>query len=188
MMIGLIVAGAIVLILVIWMVSINNRLVSLKNNRESAFADIDVQLKQRYDLIPQLLGAVKGYMDHEREVLTRVTEARSQAMRASTISEKIAAEANLGAALNGFNMQIEAYPDLKANANFMHLQAEIGDIENKLASVRRFFNSATKEYNNGIEQFPSNIIARRKGYKTEPMFDLGMDQRQTLDKAPEVKF
>jgi LemA protein len=90
--------------------------------------------------------------------------------------------------MNGFIIQLEAYPDLKANTNFMHLQSEIGDIENKLASVRRFFNSATKEYNNGIEQFPSNIIAGMKHYKTEPMFDLGVDQRQTLDKAPEVKF
>lgn len=184
---GLIIGG-VVLILIIWFISINNRLVALKNNRESAFADIDVQLKQRYDLIPQLLGAVKGYMSHESETLIRVTEARSRCMQAGTISEKIAAEANLGAAMSGFNIQLEAYPELKANASFMNLQAEISDIENKLAAVRRFFNSATKEYNNGIEQFPSSIIAGMKGYKTEPMFDLGVDQRATLDKAPEVKF
>ncbi|MCC6702584.1 MAG: LemA family protein [Fluviicola sp.] len=187
MIAGLIIGG-VVLILIIWMISINNRLVALKNNRESAFSDIDVQLKQRYDLIPQLLGAVKGYMSHESEVLTRVTEARSRCMQAGSISDKIAAEQNLGAALNGLNIQIEAYPDLKANTNFMHLQSEISDIENKLAAVRRFFNSATKEYNNGIEQFPSSIIAGFKNYKTEPMFDLGVDNRQTLDKAPEVKF
>ena len=187
MIAGLIIGG-VVLILIFWLVSINNRLVSLKNNRESAFADIDVQLKQRYDLIANLVGAVKGYMNHESEVLTRVTEARSRYLKADTISEKIAAENNMGAALNGLNIQIEAYPDLKANTNFMHLQQEIGDLENKLASVRRFFNSSTKEYNNGIEQFPSNLIANFKGYKTEPMFDLGVDQRQTLDKAPEVKF
>lgn len=187
MIAGLIIGG-VVLILIIWMISINNRLVALKNNRESAFSDIDVQLKQRYDLIPQLLGAVKGYMSHESEVLTRVTEARSRCMQAGSISEKIAAEQNLGAAMNGLNIQIEAYPDLKANTNFMHLQSEISDLENKLAAVRRFFNSATKEYNNGIEQFPSSIIAGFKNYKTEPMFDLGVENRQTLDKAPEVKF
>ncbi|MGV3609836.1 MAG: LemA family protein [Fluviicola sp.] len=187
-MIAGIIIGVVVLILIIWLISINNRLVSLKNNRESAFADIDVQLKQRYDLIPQLLGAVKGYMNHESEVLTRVTEARSGYLRAGTIAEKIEAENKMTSAMNGFNIQLEAYPDLKANTNFMHLQQEIGDMENKLAAVRRFFNSSTKEYNNGIEQFPSNIIAKRKGYKTEPMFDLGVDQRQTLDKAPEVKF
>lgn len=187
MIAGLIIGG-VVLILIIWMISINNRLVALKNNRESAFSDIDVQLKQRYDLIPQLLGAVKGYMSHESEVLTRVTEARSRCMQAGSISDKISAEQNLGAALNGLNIQIEAYPDLKANTNFMHLQSEISDLENKLAAVRRFFNSATKEYNNGIEQFPSSIIAGFKKYKTEPMFDLGVENRQTLDKAPEVKF
>jgi LemA protein len=187
MIAGLIIAG-VVLILIFWLVSINNRLVSLKNNRESAFADIDVQLKQRYDLIPQLLGAVKGYMNHESEVLTRVTEARSRYLQAGTVSEKIAAENNMTSAMNGLNIQIEAYPELKANASFMNLQHEISDLENKLASVRRFFNSSTKEYNNGIEQFPSNLIAGFKGYKTEPMFDLGVDQRQTLDKAPEVKF
>lgn len=187
-MIGLLIGGGILLILIIWMISINNRLVALKNNRESAFANIDVQLKQRYDLIPQLIGTVKGYMEHEKEVLTRVTEARSRCVQAGSISEKIAAEASFASALSGLNIQLEAYPDLKANANFMSLQAEIGDIENKLAAVRRFFNSATKEYNNAIEQFPSNMIAGFKGYKTEPMFDLGMEQRQTMDKAPEVKF
>ncbi len=187
-MTAILVILGIVLILVFWMISINNRLVSLKNNRESAFADIDVQLKQRYDLIPQLMGAVKGYMDHESSVLTRVTEARSRCLNASSISEKIEADNNLGAALSGFNIQVEAYPELKANTNFLNLQSEISDIENKLAAVRRFFNSATKEYNNGIEQFPSNLIAGFKGYKTEPMFDLGTEQRQTLDKAPEVKF
>lgn len=187
-MTGLLIVGGIALLLIIWLISINNRLVALKNNRESAFSDIDVQLKQRHDLIPQLMGAVKGYMDHESNVLMKVTEARSRCLQATTISEKIAAEANLGAAMNGFNMQIEAYPDLKANSNFMHLQQEIADIENKLAAVRRFFNSATKEYNNGIEQFPSNMIANMKHYKMEPMFDVGIEQRQVLDKAPEVKF
>ncbi len=187
MIAGLIIGG-VVLILIFWLIAINNRLVSLKNNRESAFADIDVQLKQRYDLIPQLLGAVKGYMNHESEVLTRVTEARSGYLRAGTIAEKIEAENKMTSAMNGLNIQLEAYPDLKANTNFMHLQQEIGDLENKLAAVRRYFNSSTKEYNNGIEQFPSNLIAGFKGYKTEPMFDLGVEQRQTLDKAPEVKF
>ena len=127
-------------------------------------------------------------MNHETEVLTRVTEARSGYLRAGTIAEKIEAENKMTSAMNGLNIQLEAYPDLKANTNFMHLQQEIGDLENKLAAVRRYFNSSTKEYNNGIEQFPSNLIAGFKGYKTEPMFDLGVEQRQTLDKAPEVKF
>ena len=167
-------------------VRVRHRAEADARNLEAAFAEIDVQLKQRYDLIPQLLGAVKGYMNHESEVLTRVTEARAGYLRAGTIAEKIEAENKMTSAMNGLNIQLEAYPDLKANTNFMHLQQEIGDMENKLAAVRRFFNSSTKEYNNGIEQFPSNIIAKSKGYKTEPMFDLGVDQRQTLDKAPEV--
>lgn len=187
-MIGLLIAGGIVLILIIWYISANNKLVALKNNRENAFADIDVQLKQRHDLIPQLMGAVKGYMDHEKEVLTRVTAARSGAISASTLNDKIAAEAELGAAMSAFNIQVEAYPDLKANSNFMQLQTEISDIENKLAAVRRFFNSATKELNTAIESIPTNIVANIKKMTPQPMFDLGVEQRETLDKAPEVKF
>ncbi len=187
-MTGLLVTGGVILILVIWYIAINNKLVALKNNRENAFADIDVQLKQRHDLIPQLMGAVKGYMDHEREVLTRVTEARNSALRASSINDKIAAEKELTAAMGAFNIQVEAYPDLKANTNFMHLQTEISDIENKLAAVRRFFNSATKELNTYIESIPSNIVASIKKYTVQPMFDLGTAQREQMDKAPEVKF
>lgn len=187
-MIGLAITGGVILILIFWFVSMNNRLVALKNNRENAFADIDVQLKQRYDLIPQLIGAVKGYMEHEEGVLTKVTEARSRCLSASTIDEKIAAEQQLGQAMSAFNIQVEAYPQLKANTNFLQLQEEISDIENKLSAVRRFFNSATKELNNAIEQFPSNLVANMKGYKTEPMFDVGTVEREKMDKAPEVKF
>lgn len=187
-MMGLLIGLGVLLILIIWIVSINNRLVSLKNGRENAFADIDVQLKQRNDLIPQLMGAVKGYMNHESEVLTRITEARNQSMSAQTIPDKIAAEGMMASAMSGFRLQVEAYPDLKASANFMHLQTEIGDIENKLSAVRRYFNSATKEYNDGIEQFPSSIIAGFKKYGREPMFDLGVEQRERLEVAPEIKF
>lgn len=175
-------------LLVIWFISIYNRLVSLKNNRENAFADIDVQLKQRHDLIPQLIGAVKGYMEHEKDVLTRVTEARQKAISANGIDEKIAAEKELGSALAGFNIQVEAYPDLKANQNFMHLQTEISDIENKLAAVRRYFNSATRELNIGIQKFPNNIISGMFGFREAPFFDVGEDERKRMDKAPEVKF
>ncbi len=187
-MIGLLVGGGILLIVIIWYISANNKLVALKNNRENAFADIDVQLKQRHDLIPQLLGSVKGYMDHEKEVLTRVTAARSGAVNASSVNDKIAAEAELGAAMSAFQIQVEAYPDLKANSNFMQLQNEISDIENKLAAVRRYFNSATKELNNAIESIPSNIVANIKKMTPQPMFDLGIAQREQMDKAPEVKF
>src|SRR5690606_20446492 len=126
-MVGLLIVLGIVVVLVIWGVAIYNGLVSLKHNRENAFADIDVQLKQRHDLVPQLLGAVKGYMEHERGTLEAVTNARQRAINATGINEKIAAEKDLGAALQGLNIQVEAYPDLKASANFMHLQQEIAD-------------------------------------------------------------
>lgn len=182
------VIGFVIFLMVVWFFNIWNRLVRLENNRENAFADIDVQLKQRYDLIPQLMGAVKGYMDHESEVLTRVTAARSRCLSADSINDKISANQELGSALGAFNIQIEAYPDLKANQNFMHLQHEIADIENKLAAVRRYFNSATKELNNAIESIPSNIVAGMRGMQTQPMYDVGAAQREVMDKAPEVKF
>ncbi len=178
----------IILVLVIWGVSIYNSLVSLKHNRENAFADIDVQLKQRHDLVPQLLGAVKGYMEHERGTLEAVTNARQRAISATGINEKIAAEKDLGAALQGLNIQVEAYPDLKASTNFMHLQKEISDIENKLAAVRRYFNSATKELNIAIQKFPNSIFAGMFGFTTQPMFDLGETGRAQMDVAPEIKF
>ncbi len=178
----------ILVILVIWGVSIYNNLVSLKNNRENAFADIDVQLKQRHDLIPQLLGAVKGYMEHERGTLESVTQARQRAINATGINEKIAAEKDLSSALQGLNIQVEAYPDLKASTNFMQLQTEISDIENKLAAVRRYFNSATKELNIAIQKFPNNIFAGMFGFTTQPMFDLGAAGRAQMDVAPEIKF
>lgn len=179
---------AIIAVLVLWVVSIYNTLVKNRNNRENAFADIDVQLKQRHDLIPQLIGAVKGYMEHERGTLEAVTAARTRAINATNINDKIAAEQELGTALQGLNIQVEAYPDLKASQNFLQLQGEISDVENKLAAVRRYFNAATKELNNSIQKFPNVVFAGMFGFKTEPMFDLGTTQRVQLDQAPEVKF
>lgn len=173
--------------LVLMAVSLYNRLVKLRNNREQAFADIDVQLKQRHDLIPQLVEAVKGYMQHERGVLTEITEARANAMKAVTINDKIAAETRLSTALDGLKVSVEAYPDLKASQNFLDLQNEISDIENKIAAARRFFNSATKELNVAIEVFPSNLIATLFNFRREPMFDLG-EQRATAGEPPQFKF
>lgn len=171
----------------IWLVSLYNRLVKLRNNRENAFADIDVQLKQRHDLVPQLVATVKGYAAHEKETLDRVVSARNGAMAAQTIDDKIKAENLLSAALNGLKVTVEAYPDLKANQNFMHLQEEIADLENKLAAVRRYFNSATRELNNAVETFPSNLVAGMFGFKKEIMFDLG-EQRTSLEEAPKINF
>lgn len=164
-----------------------NTLVKLRNNRENAFADIDVQLKQRHDLIPQLVETVKGYATHEKETLERVINARNGALGAKTIDEKIVAENALTSALSGLKITLEAYPDLKANQNFLQLQEEISDIENKLSAVRRYFNSATREYNNAVETFPSNIVAGMFGFHKEMMFDLG-EQRATLEEAPKIKF
>lgn len=179
---------AVIAVVIIWIVLIYNGLVRLRQNRENAFADIDVQLKQRHDLVPQLMGAVKGYMDHERGTLEAITQARQKAVSATNINDKIHAEKELSAALSGFSIQVEAYPDLKASSNFMQLQNELADIENKLAAVRRFFNSATKELNIAVQKFPNVLFAGMFGFKSEQMFDVGEVQRETLDKAPEVKF
>lgn len=175
-------------VLLLLIAGIYNSLVTLRNNRENAFADIDVQLKQRHDLVPQLMGAVKGYMEHERGTFEAITQARQKAISASTINDKIAAETELTTALSGLSIQVEAYPDLKASQNFMQLQNELADIENKLAAVRRFFNGATKELNIAVQKFPNVLFAGMFGFKTEPMFDLGDTQRAVMDKAPEVKF
>ena len=179
---------AVVVLLALWAISIYNNLVKLRNNRENAFANIDVQLKQRYDLVPQLVGTVKGYAEHEKEVFQRVTEARAAAMSATTINDKMAADNALTSALAGLKVSLEAYPELKANQNFLQLQTEIADIENKLAATRRFFNSTTRELNTAVQAFPSNLIAGMFGFHKEPMFEIAQEDRATLDKAPEVKF
>ena len=177
----------VIVVIVFWLIGIYNSLVRLRNTRQNAFADIDVQLKQRHDLIPQLVETVKGYATHERELLMRVTEARTAAMGATTIDEKIKTETQLSSALQGLKVSVEAYPDLKANQNFLQLQEELSDIENKLAAVRRYFNAATTEYNNGIETFPSNLIANNFGFKRETMFDLGTE-RTNLEDPPKISF
>lgn len=178
---------AIIVLVVLMAVSLYNRLVRLRNNRQQAFADVDVQLKQRHDLIPQLVESVKGYMGHERGVLTAITEARTNAMKATSINEKIEAENKLTTALEGLKISVEAYPDLKASQNFLDLQNEISDVENKIAAARRFFNSATKELNVATELFPSNLIATMFNFKREPMFELG-DQRAAAEQPPVIQF
>ena len=183
----LIILGVVV-ILVVWGISLYNNLVKLRNNRENAFANIDVQLKQRHDLVPQLVATVNGYAEHEKTVFQRVTEARAAAMGATSINDKVEAENMLTSALAGLKVSLEAYPELKANENFLQLQGEISDIENKLAAVRRFFNSATRELNNAVQTFPSNLFAKMFGFKKEPMFEVPQEERAVLDKAPEVKF
>lgn len=185
---SLIIVVVVVVLLLVWGVSLYNNLVKLRNNRENAFANIDVQLKQRHDLVPQLVATVKGYAEHEKEVFQRVTEARAAAMGATSVNDKVQAENALTGALSGLKVSLEAYPELKANENFLQLQNELSDIENKLAAVRRFFNSATRELNNAVQTFPSNIFAKMFGFQKEPMFEVPQAERAMLDKAPEVKF
>ena len=187
-MTAIIIIVAVVVLLALWAVGIYNSLVKLRNNRENAFANIDVQLKQRHDLIPQLVATVKGYAQHEKELLTRVTEARAAAMNATGINDKIQAENQLSSALAGLRVSLEAYPDLKANQTFLQLQSEISDIENKLAAVRRYFNTATRELNNKVQTFPANILAGMFGFQKEPMFEVPKEERASMDKAPEISF
>lgn len=186
-MTGIIVLVVVVIIALI-LISMYNNLVKLRNNRENAFANIDVQLKQRYDLVPQLVATVKGYATHEKELLEKVTAARSAAMSASSINDKIEANNMLSNALSGLKVAVEAYPDLKANQNFLQLQNELSDIENKLAATRRFFNSTTRELNNAVQTFPGNLIAGMFGFHKEPMFEIAETERAAVEKAPEIKF
>ena len=179
---------AVLVVLALWLMNLYNSLVRLRNRRQNAFADIDVQLRQRHDLVPQLVETVKGYASHEKELLLRVTEARSAAMGARTIDDKIAAEQQLTSALQGLKVQVEAYPDLKANQNFLQLQEELSDIENKLAASRRFFNGATTEYNNAVESFPGNLLARNFGFQKEVFFDLGTESRKQMEEPPKINF
>ena len=187
-MIAIIVIIVVVVLLALYLIGIYNGFVKMRNNRENAFANIDVQLKQRHDLIPQLVASVKGYATHEKELLENLTKARTAAMSANTIDEKIQAENQLSTALNGLKVAVEAYPDLKANQNFLQLQGEISDIENKLAASRRFFNSATKELHNAVETFPGNILAGMFGFHREMMFEIPEQERAQYDKVPEISF
>ncbi len=179
---------AVAVVILLGIIGLYNNLVRMRNNRENAFANIDVQLKQRHDLVPQLVSTVKGYASHEKTVLENVTNARTAAMSANNINDKIQAENKLSSALANLKVSLEAYPDLKANQNFLQLQTEISDIENKLAASRRFFNSATKELNNAVQTFPANILAGIFGFHKEPMFEIPATDRASLDKAPEISF
>jgi LemA protein len=183
---GWIVLGVIVVI-VLWAITVYNGLVAMRQRVGQAFADIDVQLKQRHDLIPNLVETVKGYAAHERGTLEAVTQARNTAMAAQGPAQQAAAENMLSGTLRQLFALSEAYPDLKANANFQQLQAELTDIENKLAASRRFFNNAVQEYNTGIQQFPAALFAGIFGFGPREFFDVG-DERKTLDQAPQVKF
>ncbi len=185
--IAAIVLVVVIVIVVIMAVGIYNSLASLRVNRDQAFSDIDVQMKQRYDLVPNLVNTVKGYATHEKELLENVTKARSMAMGAGSIDEKVAAENQFSSTLKTLFAVSENYPDLKANQNFLQLQSELSDIENKISAARRFFNNATKEYNASLVVFPNNILAGMFGFKVATYFDLG-EEKEAVSKPVEVKF
>ncbi len=182
---------AVLVLLVIFGIGIYNRLVALKQRCNQAFADVDVQLKQRHDLVPNLVETVKGYASHERDTLESVIRARNAAVTAEgsgNVGQMAAAEGALGAALGRLFALSEAYPDLKANTNFQQLQAELSDIENKIAAARRFFNNAVSEYNTSREQFPAVVFAGSLGFGPRDFFDLGEGERDRLDDAPKITF
>jgi LemA protein len=186
-MTGWIITG-IIIIAALWGVVQYNSLVTLRQRNRQAFADIDVQLRQRHDLVPNLVETVKGYARHERETMDSVVNARNSAIGARGPAQKAEAEGILSAALGRLLALAEAYPDLKANQNFLQLQQQLDDIENKLAAARRFFNSAAAEYNAKRESFPAAFIANSFGFLPEQFFDLGEEKRTQLETPPPVSF
>ncbi|MBU0472100.1 MAG: LemA family protein [Nanoarchaeota archaeon] len=184
---GIIVAVAVILFLAIvvgYFVSIFNGLVRLKNNIKKSWSNIDVLLKQRHDELPKLIASVKGYMAHEQGTLRKVTEARTAFMSANTVAEKAKADNMLSGALKSLFAVAENYPNLKANENFMQLQARISGLENEIADRREFYNDSTNTYNIKIQSFPDMIIARMMNYQEEEMFKVAEEDKQDV----EVKF
>src|SRR6201996_3832512 len=177
---------AVIVVLVLWAVTVYHGLLSMRQRVNAAFADIDVQLRQRHDLVPNLVETVKGYAEHERGTLDEVVKARNAAVSAQGPAQQAAAENMLSGALRQLFALSEAYPNLKANENFQQLQAELTDLENKIAASRRFFNNAVQEYNAGIQRFPAALFASALGFAPKEFFDLG-DDRKTVGEAPQVK-
>jgi LemA protein len=176
---------AILVLLVIWVIGIYNGLVGLRNQVKNAWAQIDVQLKRRHDLIPNLIETVKGYMVHERQTLENVTKARNLAAQASGVAQQSQAEGNLNRALGQFFVVVEAYPDLKANQNFLALQEELASTENKIGFARQFYNDQVMQFNNKIQMFPSNIIAGGFNFQASEFFET---EDAAEREAPKVSF
>ena len=173
----------IVVIVALFLVSMYNSLVKLRNQVKNAWAQIDVQLKRRHDLIPNLIETVKGYMHHERETLENITKARSQAVQAEGVGDKAKAEGELTRALGKFNLVVENYPDLKANQNFLSLQEELTSTENKISFSRQNYNDQVLFYNNKIQMFPSNIMAGMFNFKAEEFFEIEDEKEKEVPKV-----
>ena len=164
----------------LWLIGVYNGLVKLRNRTQEAWSDIDVQLKRRYDLIPNLVETVKGYASHEKETFLKVTEARNMAMQAKTPEDKAKAENMLTSTLKTLFAVAENYPELKANENFMQLQDELSDTENKISSSRRFYNGNVRDFNTKIEVFPNNMIAGMLGFKKFEYFEIADSERKNV--------
>ena len=176
---------AVVAAIIIWVIYIYNRFVRLTNRTEEGWSDIDVQMKRRYDLIPNLVETVKGYAAHEAGTLQKVTEARTKAMGAQSVAEHAEAENMLTGALKSLFAVSEAYPDLKANTNFLELQRELSDTENKIQASRRFYNGTVLDLNNAIQMFPTNLLAGMFGFSKREFFDL---EEEAAKQPVQVKF
>lgn len=173
---------AVVVIIVLWAAGVFNGLVRLKNRAKEAWADIDVQLKRRYDLIPNLVETVKGYATHERELFEKVTQARAAAMSAKGLAEKAGAENALSETLKSLFAVSESYPDLKASVNFLELQRELTDTEDKIQAARRFYNTNVRDLNIAVESFPTNIMAPIFGFKQMELFQTANEaERQPVE-------
>jgi LemA protein len=170
MIIAWIILGAIVLV-ALWLVATYNGLIQSRNRVDEAWSDIEVQMKRRYDLIPNLVESVKGYAKHEEGVFTKVTQARAQAMSAKTPEEHAKAENMLSSTLKSLFAVAESYPSLQAAGNFMHLQQELADAENKIQASRRFYNGNVRDFNTKLQVFPTNLIANALGFKKYEFFD-----------------
>lgn len=173
----------IAVLIVFWIVLAYNSLVVLKNRTKEAWSDIDVQLKRRYDLIPNLVETVKGYASHERELLEKVTQARAQAIGAKGMQEKADAENMLSATLKSLFAVTENYPDLKASQNFLELQRELSDTENKIQAARRFYNTNVRDLNIKIESFPTNVMAGTFGFKQMELFEVAANEKEPVKVA-----
>ncbi|HPL93237.1 MAG TPA: LemA family protein [bacterium] len=167
--------------LVLWAIGVYNGLIKLKVRTEEAASDIDVQLKRRHDLIPNLVNTVKGYASHEEKTFTAVIEARNKAMAAQTMGEKAEAENMLSNTLKSIFALAEAYPDLKANQNFLHLQSELVDTEDKIQASRRFYNANARDFNTKMQVFPNNILANMFGYKKFDFYEAVEAERQNVN-------
>jgi len=178
-MVSLVILGVVV-ILVVWAIAVYNGLIRLKNRVDEAWSDIDVQLKRRYDLIPNLVSTVKGYATHEKEVFEKVTEARTRAMGAQSATDKAQAENMLSQTLKSLFAVAEAYPDLKANQNFLELQRELADTEDKIQASRRFYNGNVRDFNTKIQVFPNNVFAGMLGFSNRDFFEAAEGEKEPV--------